>query len=383
MKFKIFVAVCMFLVGCRSANVEPTAAPVSVAFAPTQAIPTPTAQSPISNPQSQAPTPIPSPQSLIPISPIFTQLTTGGCCVQPFFLADGARVAFIDRPSAEALTGVYAVPINTPLAQPTLLIEKLGPFSRDLSYSADLLSGQTFVERASDSTKFPINNGGRSISFSPDASQIAWTVGQDTGNFDVRRNEIWLANIDGSNAKRIATRYGGGIVAWFNKSPRMLISGKPNRTDAAPTLAILNLTNGDDEAQIQPLFTAERMRGFALSPDDSHLVFFIAQAQDESLDGMYSLALDQPNPQPQRLNIFGAYKWRDGNRLLYIPLKLNAPSHELWQLDATTGQSELLIPASASSPFRVANGDWDVSPDGKHVVFVNARDKNLWLLSLP
>jgi Tol biopolymer transport system component len=287
-------------------------------------------------------------------------------------------VAFLDKPSAEAAAGMYAVPIDAPLSQPTLLTEKLGPFSRDLAYSVDLLGDQTFVERLSDSTKFPINNGGRNVSFSPDATRIVWTVSQDESNNDVRRNDIWLANIDGSEAQRIATRFGGGVVAWFNGSPRMLISGKPNRNDPAPTLAILNLTEGD----IQPLYTAERMRGFSLAPDDRHLVFFIAQAQDESLNGLYLLALDEANPQPKRLEFFGAYKWRDATRLLYIPLKLNQPSHELWQLDVTTGQSQLLIPASPSSPFRVANGDWDVSRDGKHLAYVNAKDRNIWLVNL-
>ena len=283
MKFKVFWVVCMFLIGCRPAAIEPTAAPVSVAFAQT-AVPTQAAaaanpqpastQSPISNLQSPTPPPTSTsnPQSPTPNSPSFTQLTTGGCCVQPFFLADGVRVAFMDRPTAEAPTGMYAVPIDAPLAQPTLLTERLGPFSRDLNYSADLLSAQTFVERASDGTRFPINNGGRSISFSPDSNQIAWTVGQDAGNFDVRRNEIWLASIDGSNARRIATRFGGGVVAWFNTSPRMLISGKANRNDAAPTLSILNLAEGEDEPRIQPLFTAERMRSFALAPNDRYLV---------------------------------------------------------------------------------------------------------------
>jgi Tol biopolymer transport system component len=294
-------------------------------------------------------------------------------------LADGARVAFLDRPSAEAATGMYAVPIAEPLTPPTLLTEKLGPFSRDLSYSLDLLGGQTFVERLSDGTKFPINNGGRSLSFSPDATRIVWTVGQDAGNFDVRRNEIWLANMDGSDAQRVATRYGGGVVAWFNGSSRMLISGKANRNDPAPTLAILNLTEGDT----QPVFSADRMRGFALAPDDRHIVFFIAQSREESMNGMYLLALDVPNAQPQRLDFFGAYQWRDANHLLYIPLKLDLPSHELWQLDVTSGQSELLIPASAESPFRVGNGDWDVSSDGKHLVYVSARDRNLWLATLP
>ena len=381
MQARVFLLISVLLVGCQANNLAstPTPTPSLSTAVPTQTIATPTTQPTTNNLITNNPKPLSNPQSPISSSPIFTQLTSGGCCVQPFFLADGVHVAFLDRPSTQTTTGIYAVPINSPLVQPSLLTQKLGPFSRDLNYSADLLSRQTFVERASDGTKFPINNAGRNISFSPDSKRIAWTVGEDAGNFDVRRNEIWLANMDGSAAKPIATRFGGGLVAWFNHSARMLISGKPTRKDTAPTLAILNL----DDGNITPLFTAERLRGVALAPDDRHVVFFIAQAQDQSLDGMYLLALDQPNPQPQRLNFFGAYKWRDANHLLYIPLKLNTPSHELWQLDATTGQSELLIAANADSPFRVANGDWDVSGDGKHLVFVNARDRNLWLVRLP
>jgi len=30
----------------------------------------------------------------------------------------------------------------------------------------------------------------------------------------------------------------------------------------------------------------------------------------------------------------------------------------------------------------IANGDWAVSPDGRHVAFVESQDRNIWLLTL-
>ena len=323
-----------------------------------------------------------------PAGPIFTQLTTGGCCVQPFFSPDGAHVLYLDRPTSDAPVGIYGVPIDAPLSEPTFRTDKLGPFSANMAYSADLVNGQTFVEGTNgvngEGERFGINNGGRSVSFAPDNQTIAWTVGQDSGNFDVRGNEIWVAKLDGSDAKRMITRYGGGIVAWFNDSQHMLIGGKAARNDAAPTLSILDLRDGN----VTDVYSADRMRGYLLSPDNRTLVFFIAQAQDEITDGTYLLqlgdAVSTTAPlQPQRLDFFGAYRWRDATHLLYIPLKLNLPSHELWQLNVTTGQSQLLIPASTESQFKVGNGDWDVAPNGNLITYVNARDRNIWLAALP
>ena len=307
--------------------------------------------------------------------------------MQPFFSPDGAHVLYLDRPSSDAPVGIYGVPINAPLSEPTLRTDKLGPFSADMTYSIDLIQGQTFVESTNtngEGERFGIKNGGRPVSFAPDNQTIAWTVGQDSGNFDVRRNEIWVARLDGSDAKRVITRYGGGIVAWFSDSQRMLISGKAARGDSASTLSILDLRDGS----VVDLYSADRMRGFLLAPDNIHVVFFIAQAQDEALDGTYLLKLSNvvsgtAGVQPQRLDFFGAYRWRDATHLLYIPLKLNLPSHELWQLDVSAGQSTLLIPASAESQFKVGNGDWDVAPDGNLITYVNARDRNIWLAKLP
>jgi hypothetical protein len=32
--------------------------------------------------------------------------------------------------------------------------------------------------------------------------------------------------------------------------------------------------------------------------------------------------------------------------------------------------------------FTVMNGDWEVSADGRYIVFQNATDRNMWLLEI-
>lgn len=55
--------------------------------------------------------------------------------------------------------------------------------------------------------------------------------------------------------------------------------------------------------------------------------------------------------------------------------------HELWELDVNTGETRRLTDPDVI-PFKIANDDWAVSPDGRHVAFVESRDRNIWLLTL-
>ena len=36
----------------------------------------------------------------------------------------------------------------------------------------------------------------------------------------------------------------------------------------------------------------------------------------------------------------------------------------------------------ASEFFSIAGNDWNVSPDGQHIAFVDSRDKAIWVLDL-
>jgi len=312
-------------------------------------------------------------------APDFVQLTQGQCCVQPFFSPDGARVLFLDRPSPGAPAGIWSVATDRPLSPPELFTPRLGPFSRDLSLALDLQNGRTIVERLSDGARWTINNGGRIASFSPDARRIVWAVQQEVGGFDVRRTELWVANADGSGQRLVATRFGGGALGWFPDSRRLLVGGRLKRDDARATLSILDL----EDSSARHLIQYERLRSPAISPNGRWLAYFVAQSRHGAQDGMYALNLEAPAAAPQRLNFFGAYRWRDDDRLLYVPLAPGAPGNALWQLDMASGAARQLIAASAQSPFKIANGDWDVSRDGSKVVFLSARDRNLWLVTLP
>ena len=359
-------------------------APAPTAIPPTSApaIPSPTtAPSATVAPTPVPPTSTPAPTATATPRPTarFDQMTQGGCCVQAFFSPDSARILFLDRPTRDGVTGIWGVPTDKPLAAPALAFRQLGPFSADMSMAIDLVGGNTVVERIADGAKWTIPNGGRRVSFSPDAKRIAWTVSQDFGNFDVRRSDIYVAAFDGTNPKLVATRYGGGVQAWMPDSARLLIAGKTNPADAKTKLSVLALSDG----KILDVLETERSRGVSVSPDGQWGIHLVAQAQTPSDNGVFLLRLDGGGAPPVRLNFFGAFKWCDSRRLLYVPLDVNAPSNELWRLDVQTLKSERLIAAAENGPFKIASGDWDIAPDGRRVTFLNARDRNVWIANLP
>ena len=380
----------IFLAGCASApaNLRPTTTPTQITDIPRLRaenghILTPTAEAtPLRDtplPATVAPTAIATAVPTPAHDPTFTQLTTGDCCVQPFFSPDGARVLYIDKPSPSATTGLWSVPISQPLAAPELYSARVGPFNADMTYNAFLQNGRTVVERAKDGKQWVIDNGGRRVLFSPDGARLAWTVAEDSGNFDVRRGDIYLAGIDGSAPRQVATLFGGGVQAWLSDSTHMLVSGKAARDNVTSTLSILSLADGS----LRKLIDAERPRSIVLSPGDRYIAYYIGQARDETQNGMYVLDITQPKPQPQRVDFFGSYQWCSPTRLYYVPLKLASAGNELWRYDATTGQSTQIIVASAASPFKIGNGDWNVSRDGRQIVYFNGRDHTIWLATLP
>jgi len=306
----------------------------------------------------------------------FVQLTTGRCCPNPFFSPDGARVMFLDRPAPDAPAGIWSVAVDQPLSAPALFARRPGPFSRDLALAADLVGGQTIVERLRDGARWVIPNGGRPIAFSPDGRYVVWSVAQGIANFDIRRVEIWLANADGSGARRVAVRFGGGFAGWMPDGRGLLLSGRRSPQAPQAELTLLDIAQGGERT----LLFYERLLGPSASPNGRWLAYIVTQARE---NGVFVLSLTRPSATPQRLDFFGAYRWRDGDRLLYVPMAPGAAGDELWQLDLARGQKQQLIRAEAGSPFKIANNDWAVSPDGSQLVFLSARDRNLWLVKLP
>jgi murein DD-endopeptidase MepM/ murein hydrolase activator NlpD len=85
----------------------------------------------------------------------------------------------------------------------------------------------------------------------------------------------------------------------------------------------------------------------------------------------------------RKLPFLGSARWTADNRLLVMPHRAGpGESHELWEADPARGTVRRLI-GPEQAQFRVANGDWDVSPDGAQLVFVSAQDRGLWRLTVP
>jgi Tol biopolymer transport system component len=56
---------------------------------------------------------------------------------------------------------------------------------------------------------------------------------------------------------------------------------------------------------------------------------------------------------------------------------MNTPSHAFYEFNVETGESRRLTPPD--QPFKIASGDWSLSPDGNKIVFANAADNNIWV----
>ncbi len=347
----------------------------SPTFAPTGAVtpvplPTvPAATETASPAPSETPTPVPSPTATP--APRLRQLTTGGCCVQPFWSPDGRQVRYIDRPSAESPVGIYGVDLEG--GMPALVTERLGLYSADGSLVAYPENGATMIERGGERWAAP--SGGRPVSFSPDGTLIAWQLSASGGTNEARASEVWVARVDGSEARRVARLLGGGFSGWFPDGRRLLVT---TRTDAGadPHYAALDLTDGSQTV----IAEAPRLRGASISPEGGWLAYSVTFSGDPERDGLWVVRADGTDA--RRLSLFGAYRWRAEGQLLVIPLETSASSPRLVEVDASTGVARPLSDPTVTV-FHIENGDWTLSPDGSHIAFVSADDRNIWILDLP
>ncbi len=330
----------------------PTADPIPVVVVPTD-------------------TPTPSPTPVPPIK----QLTTGGCCVQPSWSPDSKQVWFLDRPSPDAPTGIYAVNIDAPLIEPFRVLDLVGLYSPDLSLVAYPEGRDTVVERLEDGERWVIPNQGQAVVFSPDAKRIAWEIEDIDGPYDQRRVDVYMARFNGEDPVLLATAYGGGLHGWLDED-RVLFSGRPSLDVRQRTLTALDLSSN----VAVDLVTAERFGGITVSPGGAWVAYFTPFNEDVARNRIWIQRTDGSDA--RSMDFWGAYQWSDDSRLLYIPMRESADvPFVVYEYDTATGRSRP-VTDPVSAPIEIANGDWKVSPDGRYVAYVNSVDRNLWMVEL-
>jgi hypothetical protein len=329
--------------------------------------PTPSAVAPSTPtpPDTQTPTPSPTP------APVLRRLTEPGCCVQPAWSPDGSEIWYIDRPSDAEPGGLWAVPAEG--GQPRFVTDRLGLVSPDGRLRAYPEAGRTIIE-TEDGTRWVAPSGGRAVLFSPDSTRIAWQEASSTINFDRRQVELWVANSDGSEPRQLITLPGGGLVDWMPDGQRLLISGR-DPGDRESFYAVYDPAQG----AYTLLFEAPTLRGALLSPAGGWLAYQVTFSGDPAQDGIWVLPL--AGGDPRRLEVYGAYRWRDDDTLLVLPLEPGAGGQRVLAVEAATGAMRALTDP-AVTPLRIAGGDWALAPDGRRIVFVSADDRAIWVLEL-
>jgi Tol biopolymer transport system component len=358
----------------RPGGPAPSASPLAdnLAGPPTQTPqPSPTADPPTATP-TPTPSPTPTPR------PALHQLTRGGCCTQPFWSPDSRRVLFIDKPDPDAPLGIWGVDATRPDPAPELFTERIAFYTADLAFAVELSEDTTTIERlgGTDGARWTVPAGGLPVYISPGRKRIAWEVSNRDLPFERRTAEVWVANLDGSDARSVATLKLGGFSDWISDD-LLLLSGRESLQSREQVLYTFSLSSGREVE----LARSERLRGGLLSPDGTWLAYYVALSDDLAENGLWMVRTDGSERRKLDRSLFGAFKWRDAHRLLIIPFRPEAVSHELWELDANTWEARRLTDPDAT-PFKIANGDWTVSPDGRYVAFVESRDRNIWLLAL-
>ncbi|MEW5959678.1 MAG: peptidoglycan DD-metalloendopeptidase family protein [Chloroflexota bacterium] len=322
--------------------------------------------------------PAPDPASLSTL-PGGRQMTAGDCCTQPYWNNASTQVRFIDQPGPAVPLGIWAVELNQAEAGPEFVTGQLGNYSPNNAYVAypDPITGQAVVERLADGQKWEFDTQKHSLNFSPDSRHVLWTVsGEDTFN-DNQPEVIWVANVDGSDARILLRSRRIDPVAWLPEGELLLAQRIPGGSDEQ--LFKLSIATGSQTELLQ----VPRMRGLALSPDRRYLVYYVSLQAETGKNGTWLLDLQHPQQEPQKLPFFGTYRWRDNERLIYVPFDPGAIEHNFYEYDILTGQTQSLFPSGTK--LTIANNDWRVSPDGSKIVLVAAQGAELdgiWVLEL-
>jgi len=284
---------------------------------------------------------------------------------------------FIDKPSDSASAGIYAVDIFTGAQKPPQWSGRVGIYSPDRSLIEYTDNFATVIEKLSTGEKWAVP-GQVPVDFAPDNQHLAWDNDPDiTGPYDQRPSDLYVADINARKPTRITRVYGGGLVGWLPRGLKLMYLGRPSLDVRERTLTVLDLTTNVTTT----LVSAERLSGMSVSKDGTWLAYYITFDADKSRNGIWVQRTD--GSQARRLEMFGAYQWRDDAHLLVIPMRASSDKpFEVWEVETASGASRRLTDA-ATPPLQILNGDWRVSLDGRYIVYVNSADRNVWLLTLP
>ncbi len=309
-------------------------------------------------------------------APAITRLTTGGCCRDPFWHPDGSRVLYADSIPNQRLAGTYAVPAEG--GPPMMFWKEIATLSRDGARVAfpDFAAGVTRVQEFGKSSIATVSNGAAFVWFSPDGRQVAWIerldAPQTTSAID-RLSRVWTANADGTNARIRANNVRTSEIQWFPDGRRIVYTGR-DANGTNPGIYALDLNTG----VIAQLATGFSSRGVRLAPDGQSLVYLATLEANAEANGMWVVRLD--TGERRKLPLYGGVRWLpDSSALVMLPTQSDGGADALVRVDTIT-LAVTPLTDRAALPFRVAQDQWQLSPDGTRIAFVSLDDGNIAVL---
>ncbi len=298
-------------------------------------------------------------------------ISQAGCCVAPLWTKDSKRVMFIDKPTAEP-AAIYSIDIANPKA-----------VKREISSVVRLSPSEQFAILSGTPTRLEDLTSGERVSiasnavfFSPSEKQIAWTTSNQSARFDTVQSNVFVADLirkprlQLKNTRVVATLYGGGLSGWLNEK-ELLLSGKRQANTRDRTLMRLELRSKN----LKIFSSALNFRGITIAPNGQYVLYYIA-FDSKTRNGLY--LLNAQTGSTQKLPWFGAYRFRDANRVVFIPMK-NDQTHILLEWDIRNAAQRKLVDLQT----KVAVDDWQVSPNGSSMVFVSTSNRALQVVHLP
>jgi hypothetical protein len=300
------------------------------------------------------------------------QLTRAGCCAIPQWnAADPSQFYLIDGP-AGSVASVYAWNINDAEAGGTLVRPAPLPFQSPYGiYEVEpFINGFTKI-RAAD-TEVNVDTRGRIPTVNPANTALLWSVSDGVTIPGQARplTRVYISQINGDSTREIYAAPGAS-ARWLD-SERIVIAARNEQRETS--LYIYDLTTNTR----RDLGIYRELRGLDTSPGGRYITFYLSWQSEPSANGIYQI--DTLNGDGvQRMNWFGAWRWRDDSTLYYVPFEPDAPAQTLRLFNVETAE-DIQLTDPAVNPFVIANGYWEVSPDGLRVLYQDARDKNVYVL---
>lgn len=324
-----------------------------------------------------------------PFRPTVSKLTPDGCCASFLWADDSIHVLYYDRRNPDA-AGTWLVNVET--GEELLLLPLYGYFSPDRSMVAvpEPDSRQMRFRKLATDEEWVVPNLPNRVLFGPRGERIAFTLRpaeRPLARGAVGRSPqgvarilgpiaIWITDVRGTAANAIATLPGARIHGWLPDGSALLVTWR-TVGKLETSLGLLDLETGE----VALLATAPRLLSGRLSPDGEWVAYIAAFTGDLQRDGLWVQRVH--GDEARRLIIWGDYRWAPDSASLIVlpPRPKGADSDRFWSV-YVDGEFPVPLTAPAETPFAITNNSWELSTDGKRVVFTSATDHSLWLLQL-